>query len=152
MPDGVTPAASTVTTALDGRFKFLYVPPSTYKFSIAPPGFTYPSTIAIGQLPAGRAVDANASYGKSFVMSMAGPVRFDQPVDLSGTGLLLVEKSVTQSTAQIGDFLDYSIQIKNTSPVVLKKMTARYCARLASVNFVASSVASTTKLLFVPSI
>jgi len=123
MPDGLTPAASTVTTAADGRFKFLYVPPSTYKFTIVPPaGFTYPSTVAMGQLPAGHAVDANASYGKSFVLSTAGPLRFDQPLDLNGSGLLLVEKSTAQSTAQIGDFLDYTIQVKNTSSVVFNNV------------------------------
>ncbi len=119
MADGVTPAPSTVTTSTDGRFQFLYVLPSTYKFAVTSPGFGYPSTVTIGQLPAGHSVDSNASYGKNFVISAAGPVRFDQPMDLAGTGLLLIEKSVAESTAQIGDYLDYTIQVKNTSSIVL---------------------------------
>ncbi len=119
MADGVTPAPSTVTTASNGRFQFLYVLPSTYKFVVNSPGFNYPSTVTIGQLPAGHTVDSNASYGKNFAISAPGPVRFDQPMDLATTGLLLIEKLVAESTAQIGDYLDYTIQVKNTSVIAL---------------------------------
>ena len=119
LADGITPAPSTVTTGSDGRFQFIYVLPSTYKFVVASPNFSYPSTVTIGQLPAGHTVDANASYGKNFVMSAAGTVHFDQPMDLGTSGLLLIEKLVAESTAQIGDYLDYTIQVKNTSMIAL---------------------------------
>ena len=90
--DGLTPAPASVVTSTDGAFAFPLVQPSTYRMRVTPPrGFSFPSELSAAQLPAGRIIDATASYGRDFRLDNR-PVRFDLPLDIGGNGGLVVEK------------------------------------------------------------
>ncbi len=117
--DGVTPAPSTVVTASNGQFQFPQVLPSTYKLAVVPPAnFKYPSAVPPAQLPAGRHIDPSGSYNGSFVVSNTN-VNFDLPVDASSATSLFVEKTVDRSTVELGEFVNYTLEIKNMASATL---------------------------------
>ncbi len=122
----VVPAPSVVVTGPDGRFVFLLVPPGDYCALVTPPnGYTWTSTVPISQLPPGRNVLATGptsggSYGGAFPLSQAtGPVILDIPVDGGLVGGLFVQKTVLRSIVEIGDFLDYNVNVKNNTGYAL---------------------------------
>ena len=119
--DGVTPAPSTLVTLADGTYQFPAVNPSQYRLIITPPsGFAFPSTLAPGLLPPGRVIDLSGSYGGPFsVVLVTGSVNIDIPLDSNELTGLFIEKSVARKTVEIGEFLDYTIKIKNTSGQLL---------------------------------
>jgi uncharacterized repeat protein (TIGR01451 family) len=119
--DGVTPAPNVVTTAADGRFQFPQVLPSTYRVSVKPPtNYAFPSTVPSGQLPAGHIIDSVASYGGNFTVTAAlGIVVFDVPVDTSASTPLFVQKTASRPTVELGEFVDYTVEIKNLLPTAL---------------------------------
>lgn len=115
--DGVTPAPASVTTGADGSFAFPRVPPSDYRLDVAPPGaYTFPSLLPPALMPGERAIDAAASYGRPFPVNLAtGDVHADIPLDApTGTGLS-VRKRAARERVEIGDFLDYTVEVKNVS-------------------------------------
>ena len=125
--DGVTPAPSTVVTDAQGRYAFPLVPSSEYRLAVVPPGeFIFPSILPAALLPGGRVIDPAASYGKTFpVNSATGAVRVDVPLDAStGTGLFL-RKRAARDRVEIGDFIDYTIEIKNVSGHPASNVTLR---------------------------
>ncbi|HEY6249403.1 MAG TPA: hypothetical protein VI685_05550, partial [Candidatus Angelobacter sp.] len=113
--DGTTSAPSTVTTSANGQFQFPQVLPSTYQVSVKPPTtYTFPSTVPPTQLPPGRHIDPSASYNGTFtVAANSGIVLFDVPVDAAPTTQLFVQKTAARTQVQIGDFIDYTVEIKN---------------------------------------
>lgn len=115
--DGKTSFSANVTTDATGTFVFPLVAPSTYRLSItAPAGFTAPSTVSPGSLPAERRINVTGSYGKNFDVNFAtGPVQIDVPLDTAQTIGLLVEKTASRKTVEIGDVLDYTVRVKNRS-------------------------------------
>jgi uncharacterized repeat protein (TIGR01451 family) len=117
LADGVTPAPSTVVTGADGRYTFLLVPASTYRLVVTPPGgYGFPSALPPSLLPAGRTIDISGSYGGNFLVNVAtGAVAIDVPLDAAPGSGLFVQKSASRTTAEIGDFVDYSIKVKNVS-------------------------------------
>jgi len=117
MPDGITLAPSTVTTAADGQFRFPLVRESSYRLSVkALNGYNFPSLVPAGLLPPGRTIDLAGSYGKPFPVNAAtGTVRIDVPLDPAPASGLFIEKKASRSVAEIGDFVDYVITIKNSS-------------------------------------
>jgi uncharacterized repeat protein (TIGR01451 family) len=122
--DGVSPAPNTVVTGADGSYAFPLVAPSTYRLLVTPPaGYTFVSTTPPGQQPAGRFVDGQGSYGGTFTVGGAGgssgAIRLDIPVDPSASGSLFIQKTANKATAEIGDFIDYSIRFNNTGAVAL---------------------------------
>lgn len=117
MADGVTPAPATVTTGVNGRFHFPLVLPSTYRLAVTPPnGHSFPSLLPPILLPAGRAIDPSGSYGNNFVVSAAiGAFRVDVPLDTSSLSGLFIEKYAPRTVVEVGDVLDYTIRVKNSS-------------------------------------
>jgi uncharacterized repeat protein (TIGR01451 family) len=119
--DGV-PTASVVVTGADGVFVFPLVFPSTYKLVLGTlVGYTFPSKLPVALQPAGRVIDAQASYGGVFVISGSTrePVYFDVPVDAGATGRLFIQKTANKTTAEVGDFVDYSVKFNNATAVAL---------------------------------
>lgn len=115
--DGLTPAPASVTTVADGSFAFPRVPPSDYRLDVAPPGaYSFPSLLPPALMPGDRAIDAAASYGRPFPVNLAtGDVHADIPLDApAGTGLS-VRKRAGREQVEIGDFLDYTVEVKNVS-------------------------------------
>lgn len=115
--DGVTPAPSTVTTDAGGRYFFPLVAPSEYRLAVVPPGdFAFPSVLPPALLPGGRVIDQAASYGGTFPVNAAtGAVRADIPLDAAVTGGLILRKRAARQRVEIGDFVDYTVEIKNVS-------------------------------------
>ncbi|NML46931.1 DUF11 domain-containing protein [Ramlibacter sp. G-1-2-2] len=123
--DGTTKAASSVVTSADGVFAFPLVQPSTYKLLVTPPnGFQFPSALPIALQPAGRVIDQVGSYGGSFTAAL-GPVRFDVPLDTGDEGGMFLQKTASKATAEIGDFVDYTVTVKNVLQVPLLNVVVR---------------------------
>ncbi|MEK7322404.1 MAG: hypothetical protein AABZ84_04915 [Pseudomonadota bacterium] len=122
--DGVTAAPSTVVTGADGFYQFPLVGASTYRLLVTPPGaYRFPSTLAAGLLPAGRRIDVAGSYGGVFpVNEITGAVMIDIPLDAGGEGLF-VQKTASRRTAEIAEFVDYTVKIKNVSGAALAGIT-----------------------------
>ena len=126
MADLLVPAPSVVVTGSDGRFAFPLVVPGDYCVLVAPPnGYTWTSAIPFTQLPPGRNVLANGptsggSYGGAFrVGPETGPVIIDVPVDGGLIGGLFVQKTVLRSIVEIGELLDYIVNVKNNTGYAL---------------------------------
>jgi uncharacterized repeat protein (TIGR01451 family) len=113
--DGTTPAPSTVVTPANGQFQFPQVLPSTYRISITPPtNYKFPSTVPSAQLPPGRHIDPSASYNGSFtITATSASAVYDVPVDASSNTPMFVQKTVAQTQVELGDFVDYNVEIKN---------------------------------------
>ena len=125
--DGVTPAPSTVTTGVDGAFRFPLVAAGAYRLRVQPPpGYTAPSAVAIGDLPAGRVIEPDGSYLRNFIVTGSlSVVVVDVPVDpgaASGFGLF-VQKTASRNVVEITDLLDYTVNIKNVSGTNLTAVT-----------------------------
>lgn len=118
-PDGVTPAPSVVVTGADGSYAFPLVQPSTYRLLVTPPaGFSFPSSLPAALQPAGRVIDAPGSYGGNFTIGRT-PVNFDLPLDLGTSGGLFIQKSANKTTAEVGDFVNYTIKLNNVTAAAL---------------------------------
>ncbi len=110
----IVPAPSTLNTGAAGTFAFPLVGPSTYRLKVTPPeGYTFPSILPPNLLPPGRVIDASGSYQGTFEVGLSGPVRIDIPLDRDDQGGLFVQKQASTSVVEIGEFLDYTIRIKN---------------------------------------
>ena len=124
MADGVTRSPSVVTTAADGHYQFPLVAPSTYRLQVNPPSpYTFASTLAVSLLPADKVVDAVGSYGGEFVITaLSEPVHIDIPLDADPRAGFLIEKTSSRKTAELGDFVDYQIKIKNVTGQLLGRI------------------------------
>jgi uncharacterized repeat protein (TIGR01451 family) len=123
--DGVTPRSATVVTGADGDFKYPLVSGSTYRLEITPPaGYDYPSKVSVFLLPAGRRIDPSGSYGGSFrVDTVTGAVQIDVPLDPPPPTGLFLQKTASRSTADIADFVDYQIRMRNTTGSLLSNIS-----------------------------
>ena len=119
--DGVTPAPSTVMTGPTGQYEFPTVAPGKYKLLVLPPGgYSFPSVLLPSVLPAARLTDVLGSYGGVFEVSLAtGPVHIDIPLDASNLGGLFIEKAASRTTVELGEFVDYTVKLKNSSGQLL---------------------------------
>ncbi len=148
--DGVTPAPSTVTTGPDGRYQFPLIAPSVYGLRVVPPAsYSFPSALPPNLLPLGRVIDASGSYGGQFsITALSAPVNIDIPLDASPLGGLLIEKTVSRKTVELGEFVDYSVKIKNVSGQLLGRIrvTDRLPAGFAYVPNTARLDAGTKRL------
>jgi large repetitive protein len=119
--DGVTPAPSTVVSDANGRYVFPRVKPSTYRLDVVPPSnYLFPSRTAAARLSPSRFIDPSGSFGAGFAFLLAAaPVYFDVPLDGIPQSALFIEKNVNTSVAEIGDLLDYSVQIESRSDTAL---------------------------------
>ncbi|MCC2676343.1 MAG: hypothetical protein K0R58_3290, partial [Ramlibacter sp.] len=123
--DGVSRAPSTVVTAADGVYAFPLVRPSTYRLRVTPPaGFVFPSVLPAALQPASRIIDTPGSYGGNFRVAL-GAVRFDVPLDTGGSGGLTVQKVANRSAAEVGDFVDYTVTVRNVMAVPLHQVMVR---------------------------
>ncbi len=124
--DGRTPSPSTLVTGADGRFDFPLVAPGLYRLVVLPPpGYTGPSRVQAAQLPPGRLIQAG-SYGVNFPVNVqTGRVLLDVPLDpvadASGASLFL-QKTASRASAEIGDYIDYTVRVKNVSGVALNEI------------------------------
>jgi len=122
--DGVTRASATYVTGADGVYRFPLVGASLYRLAVTPPSnYTFPSKVAPGALPGDHAIHLYGSFGADFIVSAAtGAVVLDVPLDpIPGT--LYLEKTASRSTADVGDFVDYTVRVHNTAEQALLGVT-----------------------------
>ncbi len=124
--DMLIPAPSVVVTGTDGRFVFPLVSPGDYCALVTPPnGYTWTSKVAVSQLPPGRNVIATGatsggSYGGTFRLGPeTGPVIVDIPVDGGLIGGLFVQKTVLRTVVEVGEFIEYIVNVKNNTGYAL---------------------------------
>lgn len=106
-----------------GGFQFPYVASGQYYLSVTPPnGYSFPSKVPAGSLPSGFTIDLSGSYGGVFTVSTTA-VKLDVPLDPIPISGLFIEKSASRSSIEIGDFVDYTIKIKNSTGYALTGLT-----------------------------
>jgi len=121
MADGITRSSSELTTGADGAYQFPLVRPSTYRLEVVPPaGLNFPSRLPSGMQPPDRVVRDPVSYGGHLLITRdSAPVQVDLPVDADANAGFFLQKSVNRSTAEVGEFVDYALKVKNLSGALL---------------------------------
>ncbi len=108
-----------------GKFKFPFLRPGTYRIEVTPPrGYTFSSVVPVDSLPDNRVVERSASYGMDFdIIGQPTGLDFDIPLDPQALGVLLAEKTVDRSVAEIGDFVNYTITLKSEAVNTVENLT-----------------------------
>jgi uncharacterized repeat protein (TIGR01451 family) len=115
-----------IVTGADGRFSFT-APTGDYCLAVAAPnGYKFPSQVSYTQLPAGHNLNvtgptSGGSYGNPFHVAADGAVIADIPVDITAQSGLFVQKDASKSTAEVGDFVDYTVTVKNSTGNALNR-------------------------------
>jgi len=100
-----------------GQFSFPIVEPGNYRIEVVPPeGFTFSSVVSQSDLyelgeQAGFVI-TSASMGETFTVTEEGPLRFDIPLDPESN--LVLTKSADRLTADVGDYVNYTVTVQNT--------------------------------------
>lgn len=100
---------------VQGKYRFPFLRPGTYRLEVIPPaGYKFASELNVNQLPDGRKVDSLASYGQEFTI-VGDPIGLDVdiPLDPLATGVLFAQKTVDRKVADIGDYLNYKIEVNS---------------------------------------
>ncbi len=100
-----------------GEFRFPVVEAGTYRIEVEPPeGFNFSTVVSpenLGVLSQQKGfVVTEASLGETFTVSETGPLRFDVPLDPESS--LVVTKTADQPTADVGDYINYTVTIRNS--------------------------------------
>lgn len=102
----------------DGGFRFPLVMPGNYRLAVVPPdGYAAPSvvsTAALQALPGGPFAIAEGSRGETFALNPGPAFHIDIPVDPATASLFLV-KTAGKQTAALGDFIPYTLEIRNNA-------------------------------------
>ncbi|TLM66816.1 MAG: DUF11 domain-containing protein [Deltaproteobacteria bacterium] len=129
--DGISPYPATITSGdpayglPPGGFRFPYILPGTYRLDVTPPaGYTFPTSATDAQLLVVRpgAALTLGSRHEPFPVLPGPALRIDIPVDPLASYLWL-QKSVDDDEASVGDFLQYRLQLENTSAGVTAPAT-----------------------------
>ena len=110
--------ANPIVTGTDGRFTFT-APTGDYCLAVTPPnGYKFPSQVSNTQLPPGHNLNVTGpttggSYGNPFHVGADGTVIADVPLDLTAQSGLFAQKDASKPTAEVGDFVDYTVGIRN---------------------------------------
>jgi uncharacterized repeat protein (TIGR01451 family) len=114
----VTDAGGTVYSLPKGMFRFPLVAQGSYRIEVVPPaGHAFPSQLEMTQLNqlAGAPYRLSAaSFGTAFSIEGPPAIAVDVPVDPAATQLFM-QKTTPTSVAAIGDFVQYTLTIQNTS-------------------------------------
>ena len=115
--DDTTDGAGLVYESNEGEFSYPVVEPGTYRIEVEPPeGFTFSSVVPESDLYDLGAqegfVITPASMGDTFTVTEEGPLRFDIPLDPDSN--LVLTKSADRETADVGDYINYTVTIQNS--------------------------------------
>jgi len=111
---------ATAITDHEGLFEVRPGVEGIVSLRVSPPGeLTAPST-RTSFTGYGRIIDADASYARPFRVTAPGrTLMVDIPVDPNFTGALLAEKSADRPRVGLGEFINYTVRARNTSPVAI---------------------------------
>ncbi len=110
----------------EGEFRYPIVEAGTYEVRVdAPEGFNFSTILDEDQLSditsQNGFVLTPGSFGRTFTIENDGPLRFDIPLDPESD--LVVEKTADRATGDVGDYVNYTVTIRNqgivTAPVRL---------------------------------
>jgi len=109
-----------------GGYRFPVVPAGDYRIEVDPPpshtGFSNIGFSVLQGLPGAPFALGTGSTGAVFTVDPTLAFTLDLPVD-PATSLLYLQKSTGSVAAGPGDFVQYSLQIENTSAVVQTEIT-----------------------------
>lgn len=117
----VTDAGGEVYVFAPGNYRFPFVAAGVYRLQVTPPaGVSFPSTVANAVLQTRPGapytllgdVGGGASRGGNFNAVEGPPLRIDVPLDPAGGGLQIT-KTAGKATVSIGDYVPYSLSIRN---------------------------------------
>ncbi len=119
--EDVTDASGLLYPGVDGAFRFPFAAQGRYRLDIVPTAdYAFPSTAPSEQIAELRSPDGSpfavlndASYGNPFVLTGPEPLRIDIPLDPPGAGDLLLQKTVSVTDAEAGDFVQYRLELQN---------------------------------------
>lgn len=121
----ISGAATTCDASIAaGGYRFPRLPSGSYHLNIVQPSaYVFPSTAPIPNLPVGFVIvgplGTGASYGGNFTLVLGHPAQIDVPLDSANVaGSLMIVKTVSKDTVAIGDFVPYTITIKNTGAAI----------------------------------
>jgi uncharacterized repeat protein (TIGR01451 family) len=122
----VTDNGGTTYNFTTGGFRFPYVLAGDYRLELKPPGgYSAPSTVSTAVLQAlpnaPFDIRTPGSRGEDFSIAADGGLALDVPVD-PDKGPLWITKTVNKDTAAIGDFVQYSVTVENSSDANLTKV------------------------------
>jgi uncharacterized repeat protein (TIGR01451 family) len=114
-------SSGTVYTFPAGGFRYPFVNPGSYHYVLSPPAaYIAPSSVATVDQPTRPGGTLYAvvagSRGDNFAVVPGPALNIDYPIDPRSKGLTLT-KTVSQTTASAGDFLQYQLVLQNTDPV-----------------------------------
>jgi uncharacterized repeat protein (TIGR01451 family) len=107
------------TSDAQGGFAFPPVAPGSYCLVVQPPnGHHFPSRVPWTRLAAGHNLavtgpTSGGSYGNPFSVDGSGLVVVDLPVDGAPQDGLFVQKDASRPRAEVGDFVDYAVRVRN---------------------------------------
>jgi len=115
--DVTTDGAGLVYDNEEGEFRFPLVEPGNYRIEVTPPeGYNFSTALAIDEFAGLKLsngfVVTSASLGEVFTVTETGPLRFDIPLDPESE--LIVTKAADRSTADVGDYINYTVTIQNS--------------------------------------
>ncbi|MBA2413573.1 MAG: DUF11 domain-containing protein, partial [Burkholderiaceae bacterium] len=115
-----------------GSYRFPLAAPGTYRFQIVPPAnFNFPSTVATTTLQALSGAPFSivaGSRGEQFMLNPGPALQIDVPLDPSA-GSLQIVKTTTKAVIGVGEFLPYTLTIRNNSALA-PVLNARVVDRL----------------------
>ncbi len=114
----VTDSGGTQYDLPPGVYRFPLVAPGQYRVEVTPPAnYNFPSISAIADLqtlPGAPFRLNDGSFGRNFDVPGPPAVAVDVPLDPAGTTLVL-RKTANVTNAAIGDFVQYTLTLDNTS-------------------------------------
>ncbi|MBA2409270.1 MAG: DUF11 domain-containing protein [Gammaproteobacteria bacterium] len=117
-----TDSGGTVYQFPAGGYRFPFLAPGSYRIEATPSdAYAAPSSVPVPELQAlpgaPFALNLDASFGDDFALNAGPPLNVDIPVDpLIGT--LALTKIATREQVAIGDFVQYRLEVSNTSATV----------------------------------
>jgi len=131
-------SANPVVTGADGRFAFPPAASGDYCITVTPPnGYRFASRVAWPLLPQGRNLNvtgltSGGSYGNAFRVGAGGLVVVDIPLDAAVQAGLFVQKEASRTVAEVADFVDYTVRVRNGTGNVLDRADVRLVDDLPS--------------------
>ncbi|MGZ5749973.1 MAG: SdrD B-like domain-containing protein [Usitatibacter sp.] len=123
-PVSLPGASNPAVTGLDGVFSFPAAP-GDYCLAVKPPnGYRFPSQVSYTLLSPARNLNvtgltSGGSYGNAF--HSASGIVVDIPLDTAAQDGLFVQKEASKQIAELGDFVDYTVRVRNGTGNVLDR-------------------------------